>query len=154
MAKEIERKFLIDTEKWGWKGTPVTMIQAYLAVLPDKVVRVRIAGDYAFLTIKGNRHGISRDEFEYSIPLNDALELLKICEYNPVEKTRYTFDFAGKKWEIDVFHGKNSGLIVAEVELQSASEEIILPGWIMKEVSDEEKYYNFNLAMHPFSEWQ
>jgi adenylate cyclase len=153
MAKEIERKYLIDVEKWGRKGTPVEIIQAYLVKLPDKVVRVRIAGERAFITIKGNLQGITRDEFEYSIPVSDAKELLKFCGEFRVEKTRYVQEINGKKWEIDVFHGKNSGLIVAEIELNSESETIELPEWIICEVSSDERYFNFNLATKPYQTW-
>jgi adenylate cyclase len=153
MAKEIERKFLIDVEKWGYKGYPVEMVQAYLVILPDKVVRVRIAGEKAFLTIKGNLKGISRDEFEYQIPVDDAEELLKMGGEYRVEKTRYIHEIDGKKWEIDVFHGKNSGLIVAEIELDSEYETVALPDWIIREVSTDERYFNFNLATKPYITW-
>jgi adenylate cyclase len=153
MAKEIERKFLIDSEKWGRKGVPVEMVQAYLVILPGIVVRVRIAGDRAYLTIKGKPQGIARDEFEYSIPVDDARELLKMCGELKVEKTRYIHEIDGKKWEIDVFKGENSGLIVAEIELKSEDETIVLPEWVIREVSAEEQYFNFNLAQKPFSTW-
>lgn len=154
MAKEIERKFLIDVEKWGMQGSPVEMVQAYLVILPDKIIRIRRAGEKAYLTIKGNTQGITRDEFEYSIPVDDAIELLKMCGDYRVEKTRYIHELNGKKWEIDVFHGKNEGLIVAEIELHSEDEMIELPEWIIREVSLEEKYYNFNLATKPYSTWE
>jgi adenylate cyclase len=154
MAKEIERKYLIDVEKWGMEGTPVEIVQAYLVILPDKVIRIRIAGLKAFLTIKGNSQGISRDEFEYSIPVDDANELLKMCGELQVIKTRYIQYIHEKKWEIDVFHGKNEGLIVAEIELKSENETIELPEWIICEVSDDERYFNFNLTLKPFSVWQ
>ena len=154
MAKEIERKYLIDDKKWGWKGTPVEIVQAYLVILPDKIVRVRIAGGKAYLTIKGNTKGIIRDEFEYSIPVDDARELLTMCSDYKVEKTRYILDIKGSVWEIDVFHDKNEGLIVAEIELDSEHKVIELPEWAIQEVSTDEKYFNFNLAIHPFSEWE
>jgi len=154
MAKEIERKFLIDVEKWGKQGAPVEMVQAYLVILPDKIVRVRMAGEKAFLTIKGNTSGITRDEFEYPIPVADARELLEMCGGLKVEKTRYIYTFKGKKWEIDVFHGRNEGLVVAEIELESADEPIVYPDWVVCEVSEDEKYYNFNLAIKPYSVWQ
>jgi adenylate cyclase len=153
MAKEIERKFLIDIEKWGMQGSPIEMVQAYLVILPDKIIRIRKTEEKAFLTIKGNTQGITRDEFEYSIPVDDAIELLKMCGDYRVEKTRYIHELNGKKWEIDVFHGKNEGLIVAEIELLSEEETIELPEWIIREVSMEEKYYNFNLATKPYSTW-
>jgi adenylate cyclase len=154
MAKEIERKFLIDVDRWGREGSPVEMVQGYLVILPDKIVRVRIAGANAFLTIKGNARGITRDEFEYAIPVDDALELLKMCEGRNVEKTRYIYFFEGGKWEIDVFHGRNEGLVVAEIELESADMPIDLPVWVVREVSEDERYYNFNLAIKPYSAWQ
>jgi len=153
MAKEIERKFLFDPKQWDWKGTPVEMVQAYLVIMPDKIVRVRIAGKNASLTIKGNLSGITRDEFEYEIPVNDARELLKMCQYPPVEKTRYISEIDNMTWEIDVFHGANEGLFVAEIELDSEEEEIKIPNWIISEVSTDEQYYNFNLAINPYSTW-
>jgi adenylate cyclase len=125
-----------------------------LVILPDKVIRIRIAGLKAFLTIKGNSQGITRDEFEYSIPVDDANELLKMCGGLQVIKTRYIQYIHGKKWEIDVFHDKNEGLIIAEIELESENETIELPEWIIFEVSDDERYFNFNLALKPFSVWQ
>lgn len=154
MAKEIERKFLIDAEKWAKQGNPVEMCQGYLAINGDKIIRVRIAGNNAFITIKGNLQGISRDEFEYEIPVDDARQLMNLCEGNPVEKTRYNYLFAGKMWEIDLFHGANNGLIVAEIELNSEDEPFEKPSWIGEEVSTDSKYYNFNLSQNPFTNWQ
>ncbi len=154
MAKEIERKFLIDAEKWAKQGNPVEMCQGYLAISGDKIIRVRIAGSKAYITIKGNLQGISRDEFEYEIPVDDARQLMNLCEGNPVEKTRYNYLFAGKMWEIDLFHGANNGLIVAEIELNSEDEPFEKPSWIGEEVSTESKYYNFNLSQNPFTNWQ
>lgn len=154
MAKEIERKFLIDINRWDGSGTPIEMVQAYLVIQPDKIVRVRIANDKAYLTIKGNLQGITRDEFEYEIPVDDAREMLKMCLYTPVEKTRYVSTIEGKTWEIDIFHGKNEGLFVAEIELDSEEEEVALPDWILTEVSTDERYYNFMLSINPYSTWQ
>jgi adenylate cyclase len=154
MAKEIERKFLIDINRWDGSGTPIEMVQAYLVIQPDKIVRVRIANDKAYLTIKGNLQGITRDEFEYEIPVGDAREMLKMCLYTPVEKTRYVSTIEGKTWEIDIFHGKNEGLFVAEIELDSEEEEVALPDWILTEVSTDERYYNFMLSINPYSTWQ
>jgi adenylate cyclase len=154
MAKEIERKFLIDPQKWDWKGIPVNIIQAYLLITPEKVIRIRIAGEKAFLTIKGNPSRITRDEFEYAIPIDDAREMLKLCQYSPVEKTRYIVDFESKKWEVDIFLGKNKGLFLAEIEMNSEEEIISLPPWIITDVSNNQQYYNSSLAKNPFSEWQ
>lgn len=154
MAKEIERKFLVDAEGWGKQGNPVEMCQAYLTIDSKKIIRVRIAADKAFITIKGNQEGITRDEFEYEVPVADAFQMMKMCEGNTVEKTRYNYNFAGKLWEIDVFHGANNGLIVAEIELESEDEPFEKPHWIREEVSTEVKYYNFWLSKNPFSQWQ
>jgi adenylate cyclase len=154
MAKEIERKFLIDVEKWGRQGSPVEMVQAYLVILHDKVIRVRIAGEEAYLTIKGNLKGISRDEFEYSIPVDDAIELLKMGGELRIEKTRYIQHINGKKWEVDVFKGNNNGLVIAEIELESENETIELPDWAIFEVSNDKRYFNFNLAQNPYSTWK
>lgn len=154
MAKEIERKFLIDTEKWNKKGKPVKMEQAYLMIDGHKVVRVRIAGEQAFLTIKGNLSGITRDEFEYEIPVDDAVQMMNLRTGAIVEKTRYIYEFRGKTWEIDVFEGENSGLIVAEIELENENESFEKPEWLLDEVSTDDRYYNFSLSKNPFSKWQ
>lgn len=154
MAKEIERKFLIDVKDWNFEGIPIKMKQAYLSVDPGKVIRVRVAGNRAMLTIKGNLHGISRDEFEYEIPFDDAVQLIELREGAVVEKTRYLLDLNGKTWEIDVFEGENAGLVVAEIELESEMEEFEKPGWIEDEVSTDSRYYNFSLSKNPFSKWQ
>lgn len=154
MAKEIERKFLIDVKDWNFEGTPVKMKQAYLAVDHGKVIRVRMAGNRAMLTIKGNLHGISRDEFEYEIPFDDAVQLIELREGAVIEKTRYLLDLNGKTWEIDVFEGENAGLVVAEIELESEMEAFEKPEWIGDEVSTDVRYYNFSLSKNPFSKWQ
>lgn len=154
MAKEIERKFLIDAERWKLQGKPVKMAQAYLCIDEKKVIRVRVAGEQAFLTIKSNVKGISRDEYEYEIPLEDARKLLHLNQGALVEKTRYLFEEQGKLWEIDVFEGSNKGLIVAEIELNSEHEHFEKPEWILDEVSTDERYYNFNLSLKPYTTWQ
>lgn len=154
MAKEIERKYLINVKAWNFEGTPVKMKQAYLLVHPDKVIRVRIAGKRAMLTIKGNLHGITRDEFEYEIPLDDAMQLMDLREGTIVEKTRYLLKLNGKTWEIDVFEGENEGLVVAEIELESEVEAFDKPRWIVEEVSTDSRYYNFSLSKIPYSRWQ
>ncbi len=153
MAKEIERKFLIDVRLWGLQGTPVKIEQAYLSVDDKKIIRIRIAGDCAYITIKGNKSGISRDEFEYSVPVEDAEQLMLYSVGYEVSKTRYMLFINGDKWEIDVFHGLNDGLVVAEIELQSEDQLFEKPEWIKEEVSDDGRYYNFNLSKLPFSMW-
>lgn len=154
MGKEIERKFLIDSDLWNYQGEPVKMVQGYLTIDQSKIIRVRVADKQAFITIKSNVKGISRDEFEYEIPVDDALKLLPLCINSVVKKTRYEYWFAGKLWEIDVFEGDNSGLIVAEIELEHEDEQFELPSWALTEVSIDEKYYNFNLSLNPYKNWQ
>lgn len=153
MAKEIERKFLVDIEKWGRTGKTIHMEQAYIAVEGCKVVRVRIAGEKAFLTIKGNLKGITRDEFEYEIPVSDARQMMQMSVGFTVKKIRYIEEIDGKIWEIDVFKEKNAGLVVAEIELESEEECFTKPEWLLDEVSTDEKYFNFNLALVPYSKW-
>lgn len=154
MAKEIERKFLVDSNKWNKTGNQIKMQQAYLLIENDKVIRVRIANTKAFLTIKGNLEGITRDEFEYEIPLDDARSLLSMRVGATVSKTRYVETINGKVWETDVFEGENQGLIVAEIELNDENEQFIKPDWATDEVSTDVRYYNFNLSQNPFSGWK
>jgi adenylate cyclase len=150
---EIERKFLVDTEKWHPKGTGTSIKQGYLSVDENRVVRVRIAGDFAYITFKGKTTGISRAEFEYGIPKNDALILLRMCLNEPVEKTRYTEIFENMLWEIDVFEGANKGLIMAEVELNHENQPVVLPWWVGEEVSTDKRYFNACLSVNPFINW-
>ena len=155
MGLEIERKFLVTGA--GWKALAaggVSMRQGYLAIAADRTVRVRIAGDRGFLTIKGGTRGLSRAEFEYAIPVEDAAAMLDgLCEKPLVEKTRYLIPFGAHTWEVDEFHGANAGLVVAEVELQSAAEEPVPPPWVGREVSRDPRYYNANLVRKPFTTW-
>jgi CYTH domain-containing protein len=153
MPREIERKFLLKSDHWRQGATGVTYRQGYLSSVPERTIRVRIAGDKAFLTVKGATQNNSRLEFEYPIPLADAERILALCPRPWIEKTRFEIPFAGKTWQIDEFHEDNRGLTVAEVELKSESEEIQYPEWIGQEVSGEPRYYNSNLATHPFTEW-
>jgi len=128
MATEIERKYLVNIELWRPFGAGVLYRQGYLSSVKERVVRVRIAGDSGFLTIKGTTTGLSRLEFEYPIPREDAAVVIdKLCERPIIEKTRHRESFAGRTWEIDVFHGDNEGLVVAEVEVANPAESIALP---------------------------
>ena len=151
---EIERKFLVDSSKWAPsdQGTPIT--QAYLGLNPAPTVRVRIAGDKAYITIKGRSNSIARPEFEYEIPLEDAKELLRLAITEPVEKTRYEIWHKGFLWEVDIFGGKNKGLIMAEIELEAEDQEFERPEWILQEVSEDGRFYNSYLSGHPFQEWK
>jgi adenylate cyclase len=153
MGTEIERKFLVVSDAWKTEVPGKIYRQGYLSINEQCDVRVRIAGNSSFLTIKGKQKGISRAEFEYEIPLTEAEELLRLCPPPLVEKTRHTRDFAGKTWEIDEFHGANNGLVMAEVELSSESDALELPSWCGKEVSDDKKYYNAYLSRNPYSTW-
>jgi len=150
---EIERKFIVDTEKWTPSTPGEKLVQGYLSTDRDRVVRVRIKGEKAFLTIKGNMTGITRTELEYEIPVEDAQVMLQMCLDHPIEKTRYKEEIEGKIWEIDVFEGQNQGLILAEIELSDENEAINIPVWAKKEVSTDKKYFNAWLSMHPFSTW-
>ena len=153
MAQEIERKFLVDGDGWRALGHNEGFRQGYLSTVKERTVRVRVAGDNAWLTIKGLTVGASRSEFEYSIPLEDATQLLDLCEQPIIEKTRHVVPVGTLRWEIDEFGGANEGLIVAEVELDDADQEIDVPPWIGAEVTDDPRYYNANLIAHPFSVW-
>lgn len=153
MATEIERKFLVLSD--GWRTTDgVLYRQGYLNRDKLRTVRVRQAGDQAFLTIKGKTTGISRMEFEYPIPVAEAQDLLALCDGGLIEKIRHKIDYAGLTWEVDEFLGANAGLVVAEVELTTTEQAIELPAWVGVEVSNDPKYYNSNLSSSPFLSWQ
>lgn len=151
--QEIERKFLVDSKKWTPIGVGIDMKQGYLSVDPERTVRVRIAGEKAFLTIKGKLIGISRTEMEYEIPVDEAEVLLLMCLNLIVEKTRYLEKKQNVVWEIDVFHGNNAGLFLAEVELENEKQHVEMPEWIEKEVSYDFRYFNSWLSQNPFQTW-
>ncbi len=145
---EIERKFLIHRKLWDAvvKPSPKKIVQAYLVNTTEKTIRVRIKGDQGFITIKGPTKGISRSEFEYEIPLIDAEALIQQFAEKVINKDRYEIHFDGKLWEIDVFHGKLEGLILAEIELESEDEVFSTPEWIAEEVSHDVEYFNARLV--------
>lgn len=154
MAREIERKFLVTGNSWRQEATPVHYRQGYLHSSRECSVRVRIAGEQGFLTIKGATQGMSRDEYEYAIPVDDALAMLDhLCAQPQIEKIRHTVEYQGFFWEIDEFLGDNQGLIVAEIELTSEEQSFARPVWVGAEVTGEAKYYNARLCRHPFSSW-
>jgi adenylate cyclase len=153
MAAEIERKFLVAEDSWRDGSAGVRIAQGYLSQDPDRTVRVRLAGDNAWLTIKGRTEGITRAEFEYAIPADDARTLLEMCLPSVIDKTRHEISYAGHLWEIDVFHGDNEGLVVAEVELADESISPDLPPWAGAEVSSDARYFNSCLASNPFKKW-
>ncbi|WP_444995249.1 CYTH domain-containing protein [Aliikangiella sp. IMCC44359] len=155
MAKEIERKFLVDLNKIGALEGGVTIKQGYISTSDKSVVRLRLIGQKAYLTLKGENQGISRSEFEYEIPVEDAHKIIsELCSEGVVEKTRYLIQHANHTWEVDIFHGDNDGLIVAEIELRSEDEYFEKPSWVTAEVSDDAKYYNSSLLDNPFSNWK
>lgn len=155
MALEIERKFLVKANNQSWmKHASATYIrQGYLCDDIRRSVRVRINDQAAFLTIKGQTIGMSRHEYEYSIPLEDAEQLLAMCVHSIIVKTRYTLNIDGQIWEIDVFHHDNKGLIIAEVELDHLEQPVTLPDWIASEVTDDPRFYNLALCQHPYNIW-
>jgi CYTH domain-containing protein len=149
LAAEIERKFLVRDDSWNDGSPGVRIAQGYLTMDPDRTVRVRLAGDNAWLTVKGRTFGITRTEFEYPVPPDDARDLLEMCLPSVIDKTRHRIEFRGHVWEVDVFHGANEGLVIAEVELADENVSPELPPWVGQEVSDDERYYNANLASRP-----
>ncbi|MBK7882889.1 MAG: CYTH domain-containing protein [Chitinophagaceae bacterium] len=155
MPQEIERKYLINHDKWQQVQKPAGELyrQGYLLTDPDKTIRVRLTAASGFLTIKGLNIGATRPEYEYEIPRQDAIELLDNFSIAELSKTRYKINHDGKIWEVDEFAGDNAGLIIAEIELTSEDELFTLPIWIDKEVTGEEKYYNSNLTGRPYKSW-
>lgn len=152
---EIERKFLVKNTNYREGAIKNSMKQGYIANSPKKSIRVRIGDTKAFLNIKGAITGITRPEFEYEIPLSDAVELLERFAEGPIiEKIRYVVEYEGFKWEIDEFGGENQGLIVAEIELSSEEEYFEKPSWIGEEVTNDLRYLNTNLSIHPFKTWE
>ncbi|MBL0088412.1 MAG: CYTH domain-containing protein [Ideonella sp.] len=155
MGKEIERKFVIDQAAWTPRDAGIHFKQGYLNSQKERVVRVRIEGDIAKLTIKGATSGVTRSEFEYTIPVDDAALLLDtLCEQPLIDKHRHKEVHFGKTWEIDVFHGLNEGLVVAEIELAAEDERFERPSWVVEEVSSDPRYFNSNLLKHPYSTWK
>jgi adenylate cyclase len=152
--QEIERKFLVDLRKWKPTDEGKKIEQGYLSVEQGRVVRVRIAGQNAFLTIKGKTHGISRIELEYEIPVEDAKVLLQMCLDVPIQKTRFIEMVNGHKWEIDIFEGANQGLVMAEIELKSEDQKFDLPEWVLNEVSYDHRFFNSWLSKNPYSTWK
>ena len=154
MATEIERKFLVNSDEYKKLALPVYYRQGYLSASTTSVVRVRIAGKKAYLTIKGKTKGLTRDEFEYEIPVVEANEMLsKMAITTIIEKNRYIIEFAGNTWEVDEFLGDNTGLVIAEIELQSENTSFDKPAWIEKEVSGESRYFNSSLSQNPYKNW-
>ncbi len=155
MGTEIERKFLIGDDSWKAAADAGKIIrQGYLTTDPHRTVRVRRKGDRGFLTIKGLSTGATRAEFEWEIPVDEAEAMLDTLALRPlIEKTRYTIQHAGHEWVLDVFVGDNAGLVMAEVELDSEDEEVVIPSWAAAEVTEDVRYYNSALVKAPFRSW-
>lgn len=157
MPFEIERKYLVKHALWNALAKPKGEYyrQGYIVNEKVKTVRVRATENHGFITIKGKTDNPAiKPEYEYQIPKSEAVELLDGFTENNIEKIRYKINFEGKTWEIDVFHGDNEGLIVAEIELNSIEESYQTPIWIDREVTHEDKYFNASLSKNPFKNWQ
>lgn len=154
MAQEIERKFLVRQDKLSLPDNGVRITQGYIDTVSNTAVRVRLKGDKAFLTLKGENTGMTRLEFEYAIPVEDAQTMIDaFCAGSTVDKTRYEIPQGQHVWEVDIFYGANDGLVVAEIELQSESDSFERPEWLAEEVTEDARYYNVNLLKNPFSSW-
>ena len=155
MAREIERKFLVKGNRWRNQASGILYRQGYLAIDIKRTVRIRTVEKKGFLTIKALERGAVRTEYEYEIPLQDAISILDtLCELPIIEKKRYKIDHKGFVWEVDEFMGENKGLIIAEVELSDENQVIAIPDWVGKEVTDDLRYLNANLVKNPYSKWK
>jgi CYTH domain-containing protein len=154
MPKEIERKFLVKDDSYKKLGKPQHIHQGFLNTERERVVRVRLMDEKAWITIKGLSIGATRQEFEYEIPSVDAKYMIEnLCEKPTLEKYRYVIPYEGFTWEVDEFLGDNAGLLVAEIELESEAQTFPLPAWVGEEVTGDDRYYNANLIKNPFKNW-
>lgn len=153
MPREIERKFLVTGDFKQEACDSFRLVQGYISTDPDRTVRVRVRGDKGFLTIKGRSSldGLSRYEWEKEIPVSEALELMNLCVSGVIDKTRYLVPYGGHTYEVDVFHGANEGLVLAEIELADEQEMFEKPSWLGEEVTGDVRYYNSMLSLQPFS---
>ena len=153
--QEIERKFLVKGDFMPFVNKSTRIVQGYLSSVPERTVRVRIKGDKGFLTVKGigNDSGASRFEFEKEITVDEAAELLKICEPGVIDKVRHLVKVEPYTFEIDEFHGENEGLTVAEIELADENAVFDRPKWLGEEVTGDKRYYNSMLMKNPFIKW-
>jgi adenylate cyclase len=154
---EIERKFLVTSDEYKTAAFAKNEIaQGYLNSTPERTVRVRIKGNKGYLTIKGkgNESGMSRFEWEKEIPVSEAKSLLELCEKGVISKTRFEIKVGNHVYEVDEFYGENSGLVIAEIELQSETETFEKPSWLGNEVTNNEQYYNAYLSKTPFKNWE
>ncbi len=154
MGIEIERKYTVSGDAWRTGARRTRCRQGCLCVGPPVAVRVRIMGEAASVNVKRATLSLTRDEFEYAIPVADAAAMLAdMCVGYPVDKTRHVLEYAGMRWEVDEFHGHNAGLIVAEIELASEDQEFEAPPWLGPEVSHDARYLNTHLTQKPYTMW-
>jgi adenylate cyclase len=155
MGTEIERKFLVKSDAWRAGVAERSVLrQGYLAAENGNTVRIRVAGDKAWLTVKGPAAGSRRAEFEYAVPTDDALAMLELCGTRLVDKVRSLVPSDGHVWEVDEYAGPNAGLITAEVELDSENAEVPLPPWLGPEVTGDRRFDNASLSARPFGTWE
>jgi len=155
VATEIEHKYLVNADIWK-KIKPdksIEIKQAYLNTDPTKTIRIRTAGQKGFITIKGKTVNASRPEYEYEIPYADAVDLINNFCTETIDKIRHYVSFNGKVWEVDEFKGLNRGLVVAEIELKTETEEYAKPDWVGLDVSKDVRYANSSLSKKPFTSW-
>ena len=155
MGIEIERKYLVDKEKFDKadKAPGEFIRQGYIFASPEKSVRIRVTEDRGCITIKGKTKGATRPEYEYEIKRDDAEEMLDLFAETEIVKIRYSFLYYGNMWEVDVFECDNEGLILAEIELENEEEDFKIPEWVSDEVTGDERYYNSNLSKNPYKKW-
>ncbi|MDD4922009.1 MAG: CYTH domain-containing protein [Bacteroidales bacterium] len=155
MAKETERKFLVTGSYKTLSYNQLYIKQGYISSLSERIVRVRTKGDKGYITIKGkpNESGLTRFEWEKEIPVEEAEDLFQLCEPGIIEKIRYEIKVGKHKYEVDEFFGENQGLTVAEIELNSETEDFIRPEWLGEEVTGDSRYYNSNLIKLPYKKW-
>jgi adenylate cyclase len=155
MGEEIERKFLVSDMTWRSSAEGLRYRQGFLSTVPERTVRVRVAGPKAWITVKGKTVGARREEFEYEVPLADAERMLDtLCIHPLIEKVRYRLILGLHTWEIDVFEGENAGLIIAEIELGSEDELFEAPDWLGSEVTGDPRYFNSSLVANPYCNWR
>ncbi|MBN1524019.1 MAG: CYTH domain-containing protein [Spirochaetales bacterium] len=158
MAKEIEKKYLVTSDGYTQNAKKEHLVQGYLCLEPSKAVRVRMGGGKAFLTIKTladpEKTLMTRNEFEYEIPMADGEKLLSMCIGSVIKKNRYTVECKGHVWEVDVFEGANKGLVVAEIELSAEDEPFDKPDWVGPDVTEDRRFLNVALALNPYTAWK
>ncbi len=154
MGIEIERKFLVKSDEWKSLGNRIFYQQGYLLIDKKRTIRIRTINDKGFITIKGPANGISRSEFEYEIPVEEARVIQEtLCEKPLIKKYRTKIELNNFTWEVDEFIDENEGLVIAEVELENENQKIYIPNWIGEEVTGDMKYYNSMLTKNPFTTW-